>query len=1127
MKTPIYLSIYLTLLTAALASAADLPSYSFNELLGHNWQNEHVSYPLKPNQLRQLKGNALVDSNGKETLFQLDAAGQKLHFIANIRPFTKQTYSFQYRKPQLKSDINVSRRGGVIELRNSKFAVRINTKLKGNAAPLHSWQLPSGTWMGGTSLESNAKVMKYEAVTIAAGPVFAEVQCTTEFEGGGKWTVAFVLQAHEPLIKITETFDCIAAAASYHIQFDKGLQPDLILYRTGGMFTHKGLRTSLGKLVVDDFAEKTAGVLFQLEPWLHWQHAKNRGTGFSLFNADDDNTCFMVTAAPADWVDPHITNSERAPGLNMLRKSKDGAISISFHLKKGKRRYLIGGLSKTEVLRDLYGAGYDEVFVKDDMDGLLDGGDAAIPDGMADERKKLQDAVDRDPLDKLPKDRQYRAALHQQYRIKHSDFPLDWIKDFVLEWERQDRQHPRMLVTQKQVETFRKTFKYEEKDLVASRRQIVNAFSLDRLIPMYLGTGDKVLEERFVNAAVNMVQGHATGQLNGNIVSVGVAPHNFQKRFPTTLNLVDCILDSDLLTDKKRQRMLAQIAFVGYMLNNPAYWDSSRGFGAMFINMHTTVAATKTAIAGFLPDHPKCNEWMGIGLGYMKEALLDKWADKDGRWLGTHVEAPHYAMCSYDDILGVLLMAHNVGLGDDIYGDTVKNMGAWFAKISTPRDIRFLDRRHLPPIANTYKFEPSGIFGVLAGIYRKKDPKFSAEMQWMQMQQGDHTQPGVGGFAAALSGYRRVIGNHSLPSKPPSYKSEWFNQAGVVLRSLYNTPSENMLYMIAGTGAVPQRHYDWDQGAITIWGKGQIISDDFGYNGCAPEEEQSMISSSAARGIMKITDFVTDPAMDYVSGKKGAWTRQIVLVKGDVETPSYYVIHDSFDKPSQATWRMWLSAKPVERHGATILDVGRKKEEGDELDDLLDMGDGDDLLGDANPPADESEMSIYLGDKDVLVNGFGGVQTDIFFAALPPRSKLKHATKTKSPAGMNSKGRYLGAVPTTQIGIVFESRTFKSLLTLVFPRSKNTATPKVTPIASGRGFEIIHKDGKDNVFLSERPTTFKKGDLTFEGTVGLTRTIKGKTSLTLAAPGSVKLGAKQISRSSTKNVAGHASSTPL
>ena len=94
------------------------------------------------------------------------------------------------------------------------------------------------------------------------------------------------------------------------------------------------------------------------------------------------------------------------------------------------------------------------------------------------------------------------------------------------------------------------------------------------------------------------------------------------------------------LSDKEQARVRAQIAFLGYLVNSPAYWSTKHDFYAMFINMHTTVHKTQASISAMLNDHPMAEEWMANAMGFLEENLLNPWADENGDWIGTHVEAP-------------------------------------------------------------------------------------------------------------------------------------------------------------------------------------------------------------------------------------------------------------------------------------------------------------------------------------------------------------------------------------------------------------------------------------------------------------------------------------------------------
>src|SRR3970282_812373 len=99
------------------------------------------------------------------------------------------------------------------------------------------------------------------------------------------------------------------------------------------------------------------------------------------------------------------------------------------------------------------------------------------------------------------------------------------------------------------------------------------------------------------------------------------------------------------------------------------------------------------------------------------------------------------------------------------------------------------------------------------------------------------------GSYPALSGYRPLLLDPTIPEEVPSYGSELFPKTGVIVRTGFPGPRETSLYMIAGKH---RSHYDLDSGSITFWGKGRILCEDFGYYGMAPSEDHSMVTSVAA-----------------------------------------------------------------------------------------------------------------------------------------------------------------------------------------------------------------------------------------------------------------------------------------
>ncbi|MBI2440308.1 MAG: hypothetical protein HYV35_02940 [Lentisphaerae bacterium] len=561
----------------------------------------------------------------------------------------------------------------------------------------------------------------------------------------------------------------------------------------------------------------------------------------------------------------------------------------------------------------------------------------------------------------------------------------------------------------------------------------MNEYNMDGPIAYYLATGDPALGRRLATMAVGWMQGVVNYYLKqeGHTSSFGKAPHGTKNFFDSMLNLTDAALFADAMTDEERERIRAQAAFLGYVVQRPDYWSPARGFGAN-PNMTTFVAGFQTTIGCLISSHPLARTWVSEGL-----------------WL----EAPHYAMASYDQISACFLMARNAGFADHVFDPRMKKIAEWFAKISTPPDARLKGWRHLPPIGNTYKFEPSSEFGHVASIWKERDPAFAAEMQWMFLQQGAQKMPSVGGFPAAFAGYRGLFIDTNIAAKAPAYGSELFPENGVVLRNAYPSERETMLHMIAGSH---YQHYDYDSGSITLWGKGRIVADEFGYYDRAPVADQSMLETPLSSGLdMRIKEFAPSQQFDYVRGVLGGWTRQIAFIKdSDPLAPNYFVICDTLSKPAPATWRLWLTC-----------------------------------------------TQVTLSAQGALVAGQEDVDTDVFFTR-PAQVKLLTEEKTRKTYGLNTNAVYC-QTQWTQTGLIATQAHGLGFTAVLYPRLKSEPPPKFTALADGQAVRVQTPAGTDYVFLSAEPFSFKEGDIAFTGTVGAIQTRGNGVILSLGAAGSI------------------------
>lgn len=402
-------------------------------------------------------------------------------------------------------------------------------------------------------------------------------------------------------------------------------------------------------------------------------------------------------------------------------------------------------------------------------------------------------------------------------------------------------------------------------------------------------------------------------------------PHAYARQFGVAVGLADAALAGQAMPPAARASLLSKIAQVGYLLHDPGYWNLEAGGGNLCPNMKTSAEGYRLTIAALIPSHPMAKTWFGNALGRLKQEL-DDWTDPAGGM----IECPHYSMVILDQWVSAFLIARNAGAPGDgfLYDPQLRQAAEWFGNISTPRDPRNGGFRRLPSLGHTYANERTGMFGVLASLWRDKDAAFAAQMAWMHKEHGEFDEPGILSYYPGMMGYRIFFKNSGVPPKAPAWGSTCYPETGVQLRNTIGGDRETALYLIAGRN---HSHYFNDSGSITLWGKGRELCDDDDYqNRRSPDSRaaHSMPDKPATfneERVMAIQEFSSSPQLDYVSGTRRGWQRQIAFAKdADPLGPNYVVITDTLDKKSApTTWRLFLSARQIVPTGSGVTVVGR------------------------------------------------------------------------------------------------------------------------------------------------------------------------------------------------------------
>jgi hypothetical protein len=500
---------------------------------------------------------------------------------------------------------------------------------------------------------------------------------------------------------------------------------------------------------------------------------------------------------------------------------------------------------------------------------------------------------------------------------------VDWAAEAeVLTWPGVEKDpHPCLYVTAKDVARA----KAARKDI--PQLAALKTFNLDGNLEQAIAAA-LVAENPEAEKAVIAGAGPALDNLLKAIPSTTIGnkgPHAYSKPFGMAVALADAALAAKSLTPAQRTEIAGKVAKLCYAVNDPMYYSPECPHGSLCPNMFTSAALYRLGLAALIPSHPKAKAWFDGALAELKQELAD-WVDPQGGM----AETPHYSMVVFDQWLGGFTIARNAGAADagGLFDPRMRKAIEWFGNISTPRAPAGGFRR-LPTVGHTYANERSSEFGVMACLWREKDPAFAGEMEWMHREHGSAPEPGILSYYPAFMGYRSFFRDSGVEPRKPAWGSRAYQETGVLLRNTIGSDRETTLYMIAGRF---HSHYFNDSGSITIWGKGSELCDEDDYQKArnpVSREGHSMIDKPATYNeerVMELQEFSAAADLDYVNGVRMGWRRQIAFVKDtDPMAPNYFVLADTLDDKSVPTyWRLYLRAASIAPTANGVTVTGRE-----------------------------------------------------------------------------------------------------------------------------------------------------------------------------------------------------------
>ena len=1085
--------------------AAETPGQNFvlREYLGKTWSNEVVVFQLDtPAGAGSEAHQRLLGPEGKAVPFQYVTGTNgtpSLAFQTDLPEFSEKTYRLENSgEPPPSTDLRLDQEPACIRITNSLTGLEIPTAQGAYTnGPFLRMKLRSGTWIGASRLLCKTAIESYTATVVAAGPVYAEVECRYRFADGKQWQVNFRVEANEPVVRITETCN-LTDGSAWQVLVNPGFSPNHALSSVG-FGTKDAADYRLEKINYNGSA------LLSMTPWPIWWNPRSVSY-LGLFKLAEGSA--LIKGGKGAMVSLPRADDVLAGARLETKPTADEGFDVMAAIAQDEKK-----VSKTILpIEDFLAVavGQAESWANPGDDGpsktlpLCTGanGELFLSCSLSGPGRRWLLAAQTTKANLVPPE---TLCAAQQAMVKHLETPLNEVVHMILAWDsKTEFDYPR-LVTSRSELAARPQVQESAKARRAMKKLDRSGVTASKLLypalKIFLGAPDQPSQsvdtvhrcERIIRIATAADMLLGADVLTRDELTSALGFDAIEWGHPV-------LTDKDVFSQEDIRYARAQLAFLCYKLFSPNYYSPERNFRAN-PNMTTTRYCAITILASLIPDHPLAKQWAQGGLNEV-ERELKEWTGPNGGWL----ESPHYQTVAMSSILLLSMGARQAGFTDYLNDVRLARAMRYLARISTPPDIRFDNKRHFPPVGNTYQFETTGLFGVFAKACRNTNRELSDELQWAWIQQGRSRNSGIGGDF-----YNNALYSDFVPASAPKWGSESFPGSGAVLRNGFPSARETYLYMLQGGFA---EHYDYDRGSFEFWGKGQPLCLDWGYDSREPAWLHNRVDVG---NWGDITVFQTAESADYLHSFQEGWDRQLLFVKdADPLGPNYYVMRDTVTQPA-ANWWMWFYTEQSLQLSNDVLHVTGIHD----VDlDLWLAPTATPRLKIAKPKIKEKKVET----KMTLSDSLGDVgQTPEAAAVDPINDIMKEPAKVKTdPPGtwIETKTQTVKCFdlrtqtwePLTQEGLTLPVTKAEPVFCVLYPRLKTEKPPAFVTLANGRGVKVTHATGTDYVFMSATPFEFHEGDITFKGRAGVIR-VRGTTvDLTLGEGGEIAKGDKKLSK---------------
>ncbi len=639
-----------------------------------------------------------------------------------------------------------------------------------------------------------------------------------------------------------------------------------------------------------------------------------------------------------------------------------------------------------------------------------------------------------------------------QLRYKFGDLPLNKVKEWKLDYDEPQTEHPNLFPEMKDREAVLKnveqfpTFKKHMEQMLGSSIYL-----------QYLKTGKfEPKDGNFdVFGGINTVKEHLSQGYNAGIYVLSLGQY-----VPWMFEFSDMVAPAMKADDWKK---MCRWALAGtYILLDDDYWQYTyiRNDTTYLPNFNTCRWASVGMAGLFFRNHPDAKKWIAFSRYYL-EKEFDYHITKDG--VGEENLGSYYPF-AWRMITLLVKGLNDRGIADYRRDPKFLAGARVFIESITPPDMRFTPpRRMFPPIGHHPYNTPTqlGVYEWNALQLQQIDPQLAAESHWAWLEGGQtpdyHYLMPVNFFWA----------NKEFKSKVPELQSRPLDGFGYIFRNHFPGTAES--YMSFKAGRVFY-HHDGDEGSFHMFGKGVPLACDgleliaharpSNHNSVEIIHPDEYAKGGYPRG-GEVTAHFESPAVDWAQGffakektrraefmvptlHHTDWQRDLLLVKAkDPEGAEYFVVCDQLMGPEPSTWNLDVHSEEPTIEPATaatpttVRYPGIRKPQFNVGLDVI-------VVTPANPIIEKVKGNI---NKDQLPN-FPVIEHWFIHSPRAPR---------------------------------------EGTLAILYPRRPDGAKPKVTPILDGKGCIVEHPDGRDIIFASPTPVTYATNGVEFTGRFGVVR----------------------------------------